>query len=1082
MLSKNKECTLPKTWDTINSKIQTPFRELASYGSKIFPFPKHWNPEHESFPFKHSKGLFLRTLDPLEQISTVLNDPAVMLSDENIRLDAYSIQDDKGEHISVDIMSSPWALHTQKRIKSRDPHGIMLVIIPYSDGLDVTHCINTSFTPVVVTLGNYSNSYFMTNQSKLILGYLPDINETIALNYLKNVLSMAETVAKREVSYLKLRVQRAFWISALSSIRTAGESGVLMPILGLGTRRIYPVIPFSIGDEPAQKSHLTMYNSPSCLMACTLCTIPTGDGFKLYDDTLHLKRNTENIRLAASLAEKYIRSKQKTEKLPSSFKEAAQYCQENSIHSIRNPFHEINMGELGNSIYDSPPCFLHTFIGGPVTYAVYWTLIIVAELQVTSRNFRRAVSQADDFIRSFKMNVKWPHLPDQRFAKGLFYLVESMTFKDKEGISYRKGGFRTSDAVAMNMQLLLALVSALPNDKNYEPVANNERFSVSNQGIFKIIITALYRTLHAYFSLRKTDWLLVTDVTRLDEELKQLTSSLLELYQLKQTSIKSIKQQFNSSKLHRICHYAYYISRFGPPCRFDTASLETNNIVVKGFFRQTSRRKSSSNLEMTCKISETMVTNFLQTIYSCLSESSSSTSGCKESTRVANDDDEDDVCFIVSKNQKKHFITAEGRIYSSRELQNKFGVNENTWRLLHMLEFTLDSTFFLVDYIKISAPLSTKMNEMILHGNYAAGINDFIEIQTNDDESDIAQIVSILCEERKGEDDLVINVLVKYLDKVAAPPSKFKLMPSVALYESTNRLSLIACEMIKRPAFIVKITNLKKSEHLFLQFPWEFFDRTGWCDTSEKKGALHPLPDVLPLPSIILSTEPALTFPQDPCEEIPIRKKPKPKWNYLDPPSGMRILKQYQCKLDSEFTDEGAKKRFKICRICMEESSKDLYFEYFDSKRFQSRPADDKYIEHTKCSILIRADWATWETKTAIKSQTQLEAQTTRSVSERDKVIHLGLSQAHSNETVDRMSRGGSSSSDGDISYMSRTQYVSNLKAESPINSYEELRRGNIARNERFLKELNLTSSSIVASGRNLKVDSEVVRKTRTRK
>ena len=166
----------------------------------------------------------------------------------------------------------------------------------------------------------------------------------------------------------------------------------------------------------------------------------------------------------------------------------------------------------------------------------------------------------------------------------------------------------------------------------------------------------------------------------------------------------------------------------------------------------------------------------------------------------------------------------------------------------------------------------------------------------------------------------------------------------------------------------------------------------------------------------------------------------------------------------------------------MEESSKDLYFEYFDSKRFQSRPSDDKYIEYTKCSILIRADWATWETKTAIKSQTQLEAQATRSVSERDKVIHLGLSQAHSNETFDRMSRGGSSSSDGDISYMSRTQYVT--KAESPINSYEELRRGNIARNERFWKELNLTqaSSSIVGSGRNLKVDSEVVRKTRTRK
>ena len=241
---------------------------------------------------------------------------------------------------------------------------------------------------------------------------------------------------------------------------------------------------------------------------------------------------------------------------------------------------------------------------------------------------------------------------------------------------------------------------------------------------------------------------------------------------------------------------------------------------------------------------------------------------------------------------------------------------------------------------------------------------------------------------------------------------------------------------------------------------------------------MHPLPDVLPLPSIILSTEPALTFPQDPCEGITIRKKPKPQWNYLDPPSEMRILKQYQSKLDTEFTDVGAKKRFKICRICMEESSKDLYFEYFDSKRFQSRPSDDKYIEYTKCSILIRADWATWETKTAIKSQTQLEAQATRSVSERDKVIHLGLSQAHSNETVDRMSRGGSSSSDGDISYMSRTQYVSNLKAESPINSYEELRRGNIARNERFLKELNLTS---IASGRNLKVDSEV-RKTRTRK
>jgi hypothetical protein len=299
-------------------------------------------------------------------------------------------------------------------------------------------------------------------------------------------------------------------------------------------------------------------------MACTLCTIPTGDGFKLYDDTLHLKRNTENIRLAASLAEKYIRSKQKTEKLPSSFKEAAQYCQENSIHSIRNPFHEINMGELGNSIYDSPPWFLHTFIGGPVTYAVYWTLIIVAELQVTSRNFRRAVSQADDFIRSFKMNVKWPHLPDQTFGSGLFLLVKDMKLKQKEGISYRKGGYRTSDAVAMNMQLLLALVSVLPSDKNHEHGTNNEQFCKTNKQIFDVIIGALYSTLHAYFSLRKTDWLLMKDVAHLNDELKGLTSSLMELYQLKQTSIKSTKQQFNSSKLHRICHYAYYKSIRSP--------------------------------------------------------------------------------------------------------------------------------------------------------------------------------------------------------------------------------------------------------------------------------------------------------------------------------------------------------------------------------------------------------------------------------------------------------------------------------------------------------------------------------------
>ena len=1056
-LSKNKNCELPKTWETINSTIQMPFRNLATYGSSMFPFPKHWNPENERFPFKQGKGIDLRTLDPLEQICTALNDPTVMFSNESIRLEAYCIQNADGEHISVDVMSSPWALHTQNKIRMRDPDGIMLVIIPYSDGLNVTHCINTTFTPVVVTLGNYSNSFFLTNKAKHILGYLPEMEETMLLSYLKNVISMTDSVAKKEITDFKLRVDRAFWVSILSSIQAAGENGVLMPILGLGARRIYPVIPFSIGDEPAQKSHLSLYNSTSCLMACTLCTIPTGNGFKLYDDTLHLKRNRENIRLAALLAETIPRRKQKREKSSSRVKAAVQYCQEHSIHCLRNPFADVQMGALENSIYDSPPCFLHTFIGGPVTYAVYWTLITLAELQTIYPTFKRVVSQADSFIRSFKMNVKWPHLPDQTFGSGLFLLVKDMKLKQKEGISYRKGGYRTSDAVAMNMQLLLALVSVLPSDKNHEHGTNNEQFCKTNKQIFDIIIGALYSTLHAYFSLRKTDWLLMKDVAHLNDELKGLTSSLMELYQLKQTSIKSTKEQFNSSKLHRICHYAYYISRFGPPCRFDTASLETNHIVVKNSFRQSSKRKSTSNLEMTCKISENVVTAFLQTIHSCVTESGS-ISGCKESTRV--DDDEDVVCFIVSRNQKRHLVTAEGDFYLCRTLQLKFGLSESQWRSHHEIRSSVDLTYFLVDYIKISAPVSTKMNGMVLHGNYAAGINDFIEIQTESDESDIAQIVSILCEEEKGQADLDIKVLVKYLSKDDLP-SKYKLMPAVALYQSTHKFSLIDCSMIKRPAFIVKIASSKKGEDRFLEFPWEFFDRTGWYSTSERKGTLISLPELSPYPSVNLKTERTLTFTEDSSEDITFRKRLRQQWNYLDPPSDMKILEKYKRKLGAEFTDVEENKRFQICRICIEEVSKELYFEYFNRKQYESRPQNVKEIEHTKCEILIKARWVVWEANTTNNCQSRA----IRSASKRNKIIHSDISHptaaSQGIASIDRRTCVGSSRSNDDVNSMTRTQ--SEAQAESTSNSYEELRRRNIAKNESFLNELNLTSIALLA-------------------
>ena len=84
--------------------------------------------------------------------------------------------DRDGNHVYSDVMTSRWAEATEKMVIDKDKDGYLLPIIFYTDGVQISSNSRNKITPVILTLGNFSDDLLQKDISKRVVAYLPNFN------------------------------------------------------------------------------------------------------------------------------------------------------------------------------------------------------------------------------------------------------------------------------------------------------------------------------------------------------------------------------------------------------------------------------------------------------------------------------------------------------------------------------------------------------------------------------------------------------------------------------------------------------------------------------------------------------------------------------------------------------------------------------------------------------------------------------------------------------------------------------------------------------------------------------------------
>jgi len=166
-------------------------------------------------------------------------------------------------------MSSAWAHKTLEEIHKIDPKGLLLPILFYADGVSIGMNGKANVTPVMMTLGWYSEELFKQDISKMVIGFidkLSDISDQVLIKHLQEVnKGLSRTRCEDNIKFFKRQIFFKFWEVTLNSINAAANRGIFVKILGHEEPQIlFPRIVFHAGDLPlnvAVMSNITAFNA-----------------------------------------------------------------------------------------------------------------------------------------------------------------------------------------------------------------------------------------------------------------------------------------------------------------------------------------------------------------------------------------------------------------------------------------------------------------------------------------------------------------------------------------------------------------------------------------------------------------------------------------------------------------------------------------------------------------------------------------------------------------------------------------------------------------------------------------------------
>ena len=184
---------VPKTFHGMESRGRKAVNKLNDCVKIVVPWIKSWH-MHELKGY-YPVTIYIRSI--FEVISNMLIDPELMFVWRNhIHFNYFRATDRKNNHIYSDLMTSTWAKNTEGDIRRKNPNGHLMPLIIYTDGVQVGSSVHNKITPIILSLGNFSDKLIQKDIAKRVIAYLPNLrcySKDTIISHLMSKLDVSKT-------------------------------------------------------------------------------------------------------------------------------------------------------------------------------------------------------------------------------------------------------------------------------------------------------------------------------------------------------------------------------------------------------------------------------------------------------------------------------------------------------------------------------------------------------------------------------------------------------------------------------------------------------------------------------------------------------------------------------------------------------------------------------------------------------------------------------------------------------------------------------------------------------------------------
>ena len=184
---------VPKSIQGIELSVRKCVQRFHGCVKLNIPWIKKWK-MHELKGFQPIK-IYVRNV--FEVISHILVDPEIMFVwKEHFRIRYHHATDRDNNHIYSDVMTSNWAKESEILVRDKDNEGYLMPLIFYTDGVQVSPNVHNKITPVVITLGNFSDTLLQKDISKRVIAYLPNFksySKDLIVSHIMTKLKICKT-------------------------------------------------------------------------------------------------------------------------------------------------------------------------------------------------------------------------------------------------------------------------------------------------------------------------------------------------------------------------------------------------------------------------------------------------------------------------------------------------------------------------------------------------------------------------------------------------------------------------------------------------------------------------------------------------------------------------------------------------------------------------------------------------------------------------------------------------------------------------------------------------------------------------